>query len=1121
MPHKAFITNTETKTLKKRLSELIEHSEELKFLAGFFYFSGWGEIYDSLKDRNDIEIKVLVGLDVDKKLFSMLEYAQPDGSLSAEEKADNFFQSLGIALNSEELDVEEFYRQIAYFIRLVETDRLKIRKTAEPNHAKLYIFKIKEALKGITACKFITGSSNLTRAGITEQNEFNVEIGDYGTDKAEEYFDKLWATAVPITEEPQRKKDLLDLIRNRSQAALVTPFEAYVKVLKTYIDLQKQRQIKPHVQRLLEEKGYKSYVYQSDAVSQALTIIENYNGVFIADVVGLGKSVIASMVAKNIGKRGMIICPPSLIGDKQAKSGWRMYRQHFELYDWEIYSCGDLEGALEYMEEHGEDIEVVIVDEAHRYRNQDTQSYELLSAICRNRQVMLLTATPFSNTPADIFSLLKLFIIPGKSKITLDENLEARFAFYERIFRELSFISKNYNSPDGDKRSKAEGYYEKMFGSLPIDISVVKSQTQQLAEEIRAVLEPIMIRRNRLDLKKDPVYSREVTQLSEIDDPQELFFELTKEQSEFYDNVINDYFGEDGQFTGAIYQPFIYEKKLKEDELSEEDNRAFQQQKNLFDFMRRLIVKRFESSFGSFAQSIVNFINVHEKVLKFIEKTKGKYVLERKIVEKAYDSSVDELEQALLDFAAQLEEEKLPKNNRVYDTNTFVYKDRFFSNIKSDLRLLENIKIRIVSLKLVERDPKSLRLLDEINKIMQKSPAKTEPKRKLIIFTEYVDTVNHLKPVLEKLYGNELLVVAGDLGTKQSELLLTNFDASVKPRAQADDYQILLTSDKLSEGLNLNRAGAVINYDIPWNPTRVIQRVGRINRIGKKVFERLQIYNFFPTEQGSDIVKSRLIATQKMFLIHNTLGEDCKIFDVDETPSPAELYKRINTNPEDYDEESLLTKIRSEYFNVEKEHPEIISRIDNLPNRIKTAKKANSYNLVVFRKKALGLFIQNAFNDESNNIHTEDISIENALNFIKCEHSEPRLNLSQGFWAYYESVKKHRQKFPVARNEISLEVRAMNNLQSAVRLYKSELDEYLPFIRDLIKDLRDYHTIPKYSLRRIANLEMEQEKPKEVKRFIEEIEYLRKTLGRDYFDIVVKRVKDNKDEIIIAVENQK
>src|SRR4030043_161337 len=118
MPHKAFITNEKTKTLKKRLSELIEHSEELKFLVGFFYFSGWGEIYESLKDRDDLEIKVLVGLDVDKKLFSIMEYAQQADEKTNEEKAYDFFKSLTIAINSEQLDNENFYRQVDLFVKL-------------------------------------------------------------------------------------------------------------------------------------------------------------------------------------------------------------------------------------------------------------------------------------------------------------------------------------------------------------------------------------------------------------------------------------------------------------------------------------------------------------------------------------------------------------------------------------------------------------------------------------------------------------------------------------------------------------------------------------------------------------------------------------------------------------------------------------------------------------------------------------------------------------------------------------------------------------------------------------------------------------------------------------------
>jgi hypothetical protein len=219
---------------------------------------------------------------------------------------------------------------------MLESGRLEIKKTLEPNHAKLYFFKVKDELQGLlpTNSRFITGSSNLSRAGLEGQNEFNVEIGDYGTKEAEDYFNELWETAVPITEVPQRRNDLIRFVRNRTQVAEVTPFEAYVLVLKAYLDLMEQKAIKPHVARLLEERGYTVYQYQMDAVSQALTIIEQYHGVIIADVVGLGKSVIACMLARSLGKRGMVLCPPGLIGDKTATAGWRKLHD-FHLYDWE------------------------------------------------------------------------------------------------------------------------------------------------------------------------------------------------------------------------------------------------------------------------------------------------------------------------------------------------------------------------------------------------------------------------------------------------------------------------------------------------------------------------------------------------------------------------------------------------------------------------------------------------------------------------------------------------------------------------------------------------------------------------------------------------------------------
>ena len=1123
MKKSTFITNVQEATLKKRILQLIEHSQELKFLVGFFYFSGWRELVSAIVDRDNLVIKVLVGLEVDHALGQALEHGPALDRLSNEEKVERFFDSLMVALNDDSLDTEEFYTQVGVFLDLIENDRLLIRKTADPNHAKLYFFKIQDRLQGIADAKFITGSSNLTRAGIMGQNELNVEIGDYGTEEAEEHFDALWETAVPITENELRRSKLLEIIRNNTQAAEVSPFEAYALIIKTYLDLQEQKQVKPQVIRLLESRGYKTYSYQLDAVNQALTVLENYNGVIIADVVGLGKSVIAGMVGKSLGRRGLVLCPPSLIGDRNAKSGWKKYIHDFKLYDWEVRSSGDLEKVAEYLKENGDDIEVVIVDEVHRFRNQDTMSYEHLSVICKNRKVILLTATPFNNTPADIFSLLKLFVIPGKSKITLDENLEARFSNYQYRFFRLSFISKNWNSANPEKLARAERYYQELIGPLPIDLKLVKKHAHELAQRIRAILEPVMIRRNRLDLREDPVYGNEVDALSTVENPRELFFELSEAQSRFYDEVISEYFGENGGFRGAIYQPFSYEKAKDMEEMNELENRAFQQQRNLYDFMRRLLVKRFESSFGSFQKSIDSFIRIHKCVQQFIENSGGRYILDRRLVERNYDLDPDEIDEMLEEFSRNLQEERRPKNDRIYEVNSFELKEKFLNDIKLDLELFEEVAGKIEQLQLVKNDPKSKRLVQEIQKILAAPGNGKEPPRKVIIFTEYLDTVKHLEPLLEEHFPGFVLSIPGTLSAGLLDDVLNNFDASVKKRDQKDDYKILLTSDKLSEGFNLNRAGAIINYDIPWNPTRVIQRLGRINRIGEKVFEKLLIYNFFPTKQGSTVVKSREIASQKMFLIHNTLGEDAKIFDIDETPSPSELFKRVSANPEELEEEGVLTKIRREWSQIEREHPEVKRRISWLPARIKTAKKSDEYSLLVARRKSLGFFISTISEQGSvpaDQQEPQSLLIEECLPLIKCDHEEPRLKLSDRFWPNYETIKNHSPDLPSRTSDASLEVKALNNLQSAQRFFPEELEDDLPFLRTLIRDMREFRTLSKYTLRRFAELQIEPGKQNELKKLKEELSYLRSYLGEDYLQEIEKNLGNLNSEIVVAVENQ-
>lgn len=1124
MPTKAFITNSKTqaKTLKKRLHELINHSAELKFLVGFFYFSGWRELYSALKEKEELTIKLLVGLQIDHLLGKMVEVETKDGEKSNREIADRLMESFSKALNDEELDHEEFYEQVDFFIGLLESGRLQIRKTQEPNHAKLYFFKYDDVSKTLIESSFITGSSNLTKAGMQEQNEFNVELRDLGASEAEAYFDELWDTAIRITEDDATKEYLIQLIKNRTQAANVSPFEAYIMVLQTYLELMDQKKIKPQIKDLLEKQGYTEYTYQTDAVKQALTIIDQYHGAIIADVVGLGKSVITSLVAKSLGKRGMIICPPGLMGDPKAKtSGWHKYTQDFKLYDWEVHSAGNLEAASNYLNEWGEDIEIVIIDEAHRFRNQDTQDYEYLSTICQGRIVLLLTATPFNNSPADIFSLLKLFIVPGKSGITLEDNLEGRFSHYESVFRKLSYITKNHNSADPDKRSKAERNFEQLFRTLPIDLNRVKLRSKELADEIRNVLEPVLIRRNRLDLKNDPIYSKEVKNLSNTENPTELFFELTKAQSLFYDEIQQDYFGDGAAFKGAIYQPFMYENKVDEEELDEEGNRSFQQQRNLYEFMRRLLVKRFESSFGSFRQSISNFIQVHQAVLRFIERS-GKYILERKIIEKVYNGSEEEIEEALEKFKESLDEDRRPRHDKVYEVEKFEFKDQFLSDIKSDIELLEEVKGKVERLNLATNDPKARRVIEEIKKIINETPKTGEPKRKVILFSEYVDTVKHLRTFFEKEFEDELFVVDGSLGKNKAEELLNNFDASRKKSKQEDKYSVLLTSDILSEGQNLNRAGAIINYDIPWNPTRVIQRVGRINRIGDKVFENLRIYNFFPTEQGANVVKSREIAANKMYLIHNTLGEDVKVFDADEEPSPSELFNRINRHPDESEEIAPITQIRLKYDEIKKHHTDTVERVTELPYRVKTTKQFNQNELLVFRKKRLSLFISHISDTETEKIVPDTIySLLDAIPHIECEKGEPTLPLSTHFWTCYEAVKAHKMDYSVTHSEISFEVKATNVLKAALHQFKKDFQTEVPFIRILIRDLTQYRSLPKFTLRRIANVDFEKDRKKAVRDLKNALKSIKERFGEDYMEKLESRIGDMKSEIIIAIENIK
>lgn len=1113
----AFITNEgKDKNLGIRLKELIEISSELKFLSGYFYFTGIKELYEALKDNPDVILKILVGLEVDKAAYGLIEYGSNE-KLSSSQKIDKYLQSIKMAINSQEFDNKEFYEQAQFFIKMLEEGRLIIRKTNNSNHAKLYIFKLRD--NKLRSAVFITGSSNLTRSGLVSQEELNVEISDFGVKDVEEYFDKQWEKAVKVSEDNVKRKRLIETLTKETFLRQITPYEAYTFVLKNYLDTYIGQE--NFVEKLLESSGYKPYKYQVDAIKQALSIIEQNNGVILGDVVGLGKSVIASAVAFLLNKKGIIIAPPGLVGDEYATSGWKKYIKDFGLdkLGWDVFSIGKLENVLEYVKDRN--VEAVIVDEAHRFRNQDTKRYELLRNICRGKTVILLTATPFNNRPSDIFSLLKLFIVPKKSAFTFRDNLEQIFDEYQSIFDKLSYITKYHNSKDYTKIKKVKDYYKSLFNEYEIDITKVKNKAREIAKKIRTYIEPVIIRRNRLDLQENPNYRDEVKEIPKLENPQEWFFELKPEQLKFYDDVINQYFAypsddKDNKdkisFKGAIYMPYAYEIGLAESEkLMEEDSDAskeevfrYYQQLNLYNFIRRLLVKRFESSFGSFKKSIENFKDTTEKALEFIERT-NKYILDRQLLEKIYDDDPEEIEEKLRQYFKTLEKKekeiksKSRQHDLLYDLSKFKDRDRFIADIKSDIKLFTQILKELDQLKLTENDPKLDKLIDGL-----REKFKDNPNRKVVVFSEYIDTIKHIEGRLMKEFNNRVLSVAGDLTKDKISQIYRNFDASYNQ--QENSYDILLATDKISEGFNLNRAGMVINYDIPWNPVRVIQRVGRINRIGKKVFDKLYIVNFFPTEIGADKFKSREIAKQKMFYIHNVLGEDAKIFDVDEEPSASKLYKRLLENPEKLEEESLYTKLLKEFKEIEKKDPSLIERLKSFPQRVKVAKKSDKDELFVVVRKGRNLHILHT--DYEN--QPEIKSLEEVIDRIRSSPDEKAIGLSSRFWQAYEDALKEAGVQSRYR-ENSLEAKAHNNLKTMLK--KKEFEPYRSFITTLIEDILHYGTLSDYTLRRIAQIKADD-------KGIKEIGNLMKELGENYLEEEEKRMKHLTKDIVISIENR-
>jgi superfamily II DNA/RNA helicase len=942
-----FITNEGEKNLRERFRVLIKDTRFFDVLVGYFYTSGFYSLYKSLEKTD--KIRILIGINTGRQTYQLIQESKEPAQGSFKFSHAEAKQEFSDAITSEMEHSEDNYlveEGVNKFVEWLHNGKMQIKAYPSENiHAKLYIMTFVEGDKDVG--RVITGSSNFTQAGLVDNLEFNVELKDRADyEFALNKFNELWENAVDV------KDKYIETIQTKTWLNnTITPYELYLKFLYEYFRDKINVDLEEFESQYVPENFLK-LKYQSDAVLDARSKLEEYGGVFLSDVVGLGKTYIAAMLANRLDGRHLVIAPPILL-DEDAPGSWPNV-----FHDFKVAAKFESIGKLDDLVQKGTDKYTnIFIDEAHRFRTETNITYENMAKICRGKRVILVTATPLNNTPQDILSQIKLFQKGKNSTIPNARNLDE---FFNSLRNRLKGL---------DRREDYEKYME-----------IVGQNAREIREK---VLKYLMVRRTRSEIIRyfTSDLQEQGLKFPTVADPEPIFYQLDAKEERVFDKTIKLV---SETFKYARYTPLLYLKKGIEqpEELA---------QKNMRKFMKVLLVKRLESSFHAFRNTLGRFIQSYEQFL-------GEYDKGNVYVSKKYTSKLFELLENDDDEAIQrLIDEDKAKKYKAAD-----FEAAFEKDLKSDLAVLGEIAELWAT---VDRDPKLLAFIQNL------SSRNIFKENKLIVFTESRETAEYLEKHASKVAPNKVLCYSGSSSAPIREKVIDNFDARAKfPK---DNYRILISTEVLSEGVNLHRSNVVVNYDIPWNPTRLMQRVGRINRVDTK-FDKIYTFTFFPTIQSNDQIKLKEAAEYKIQAFIEMLGADARLLTEGEEIKSHDLFTRLTSKKtitgEDEAEESEL-KYLQVIRNIRDKDPDLFEKIKRLPKKARTARVyegADNSLLTYFRKGKLQKFYQ------VSNVTPEELDFMAAARLLEVDKNTKRESPGADF---YDLLEKNKMEFQAATTE--------------------------------------------------------------------------------------------------------
>ena len=927
------------KYLQHALAETMEVSDRADFCVGYFNLRGWKTIDQHVEKWAGGPghcCRLLVGMQ--RLPHEELRMAR---SLSADRSAlDN-----QTALRLKKRLAEEFREQLTLGAPTNEDEaglrrlarQIKAKKVIvklflqHPLHAKLYLLFRPDPINPTVG---YLGSSNLTLSGLSRQGELNIDVLDHDAcQKLAKWFEERWNNrwCVDISEE------LVRIIEESwAREKLIPPYHIYIK---TAYHLSQEARAGLLEFRIPKDFGNKLLEFQTAAVKIAAHHLNRRGGVIIGDVVGLGKTLIATALARvfedDHSLETLIICPKNLV------PMWEDYREQYRMRA-RVLSISQAINQLPDMRRY----RLVVIDESHNLRNREGKRYRAIQEYIRDNdsKCILLSATPYNKTYLDLSAQLRLFVPE-------DEDLGIR---PERLLREIGeteFIRRHQASIR----------------------SLAAFEQSEYADDWRELMRLYLVRRTRSFIQENYSATDEADgrKYLTFEDgtrsyfptrvPKTVRFEIDHQYAQlFADEVVDAVNGLElpryglGNYVGASSTPPPTKTEVKViDDLSRAGKR-------LMGFCRTNLFKRLESSGHAFLLSVErhilrNFVFLHalENNLPLPIGTTDAGLLDTQSFDKDSDENIgdffdakdeDESEESAEVTALRTEEDFRRRAAEIYLNYAGRYKRRFRwlrshhfveqlnQDLMADATTLRNLLIRFGEWK-PAKDAK-LRALEEL--LVDECP-----DRKVLVFTQFADTVCYLESELKRRGVSRIAAVTGD--ALDPTQLAWRFSPKSNDKggliSAKEELRVLVSTDVLSEGQNLQDCAIVVNYDLPWAIIRLIQRAGRVDRIGQMANDIL-CYSFLPAEGIERLIRLRARVRLRLRENAEVVGTDEAFFENEDQRSVHDLYneKAGILDGDDETEVDLSSYAYQIWKNATTANPTLKKKIEDMPSVVYSSK---------------------------------------------------------------------------------------------------------------------------------------------------------------------------------------